>query len=281
MRINEIKSEMQFLSDFGSLAKILQEISMMKIESVRSYVVKARQYKDGLTGVYKIVKLAEKKLKNKKKLQTAAKSDKKVAVLLSANQRMFGSITQEVFEKFVEYIDSHDDEVVVVGKIGKNFYETYGIEKPYEYFDLKDMDITYIDLLPILSHVMQYGTITVFYGSYTSIFVQKAEAANVTGDELFADETPQTNAPPYRFEPSAEEMNSFFSGQIVGLLFRQSAYEFELSRHASRVQALEQALAQSNTKQRAKRLMLQKLKINENTKQQLQNVLYLTQHKNY
>jgi hypothetical protein len=283
MRELDIKTEMEFLNTFSGLARSLQEISVMKMKSVRDYVLRAREFKDGLSGVYKIVKASEQRkllsLPVQQRSQDSKTNGKKAIVLLSANQRMFGSITQEVFEQFVWYISQNDDDIIVIGKIGKSLYESYGITKPYTYFDLKDMDIAYIDLLPVISHLLQYTTINVFYGSYTSIFVQQPTMSNVTGDTLFTKNEDLSRVGRFRLEPSIDSLKNFFSGQIIGLLFRQAAYEYELSRHASRIQALEQSMTQAEIRHKKQKLLLSKLHLTEGTKKQLQSVVYLKRNR--
>jgi F0F1-type ATP synthase gamma subunit len=277
MRLQQIKSELSFLESFGALAQSLQEVSMLRMQAVRSFVESSRLFHSGLAEIYRNIKESSLIQFKNKKVENRRLLKKSVAVLFSANTRMYGTIVDEVYHSFKKYTGRHPDDLVIIGKIGKERYDVEPDKRGYTYFDLKDAGIIYMDLISILSHIMEYEEITVFYGQFNSIFSQQATQKSVPGNVIFdLQGEPITLKPVTIFflEPSQEELETFFSGQVIGLLFRHAAYEFELSRHASRVRTLEQALDQTLSKQKKTALMLHHLKKNNEIKRQAHNIAY-------
>lgn len=277
MRTKEIKDELSFLNSFSALAEGLQQVSMIKMRDVREYIDKSRRFHEGLSEIYRDVKASSVLSFNQSKKKVASiasvsvKTKKSVCVLLSANTRLYGSIVDEVYDAFEQYIRHSEDDVVIIGRIGRDRYDKETDKRKYEYFDLKDAGIIYLDLLSILSYILQYESITVFYGQFNDIFDQRPVHKSVPGDIMFdgtgvpVDMIPKQQ---YFLEPSPDELENFFSGQVIGLLFRQAAYEFELSRHASRIQTLEQALSETQVQQKkAKKNLLRAHKNGESNKQ--------------
>ncbi len=285
MRSKEIKSEIAFLNNFAALAEGLQQISMVKMRDVREYIEKSRQFHEGLGEIYRDVKASSQlafNTKRNEKMPTVTPKKKSVAVLLSANTRLYGPIVDEVYDSFMRYIRQSQDELVIIGRIGKDRYDNESDTRTYQYFDLKDAGIIYLDLLSILGYILEYEKITVFYGQFNDIFDQRPIQKSVPGDAGFdKGGLPIDMFPKEKFflEPSPQELENFFSGQVVGLLFRQAAYEFELSRHASRIQTLEQALDESSVQQTQARRNLKRLQRNGESNRQAYNIAFVNHKK--
>ncbi len=282
MRTKEIKNELNFLNDFAALAQGLQQVSMVKMREVREYIERSRRFHEGLSEIYRNVKASSLLTFNSQetrkfvKVETTEKKES-VCVLLSANTRLYGSIVDEVYESFLKYIKGSADDVVIIGKIGKERYDLEVNKRDYQYFDLKDAGIIYLDLLSILGFILNYKNISVFYGQFNDIFDQRPIQKSVPGDVVFdASGGPMEVLPKEKFflEPSPDELENFFSGQVIGLLFRQAAYEFELSRHASRIQALEQALDETSILQKRAQRNLTRVTRNGESKRQAYNIAF-------
>ncbi len=286
MRSKEVKSELQFLENFASLAEGLQQVSMVKMRDVREYIERSRRFHEGLSEIYRDVKgsvnLNFNRRHSKEEASSIPKKKKSVCVLLSANTRLYGSIVDEVYDAFMRYITRVSDDVVIIGKIGKERYTSETEKRDFVYFDLKDAGIIYLDLLSILGYILNYESITVFYVQFNDIFDQRPIQKSVPGDVLFdTSGMPLEMMPKEQFflEPSPEELENFFSGQVIGLLFRQAAYEFELSRHASRIQTLEQALDETFFLEKKAHRSLGRLQRNGESNRQAYNIAFSTRRK--
>jgi F0F1-type ATP synthase gamma subunit len=289
MRSKDIKSELTFLGSFAALADGLEQVSMVKMQDIRDYIERSRQFHEGLGEIYRDVKFSSTLAFNKKKdvelvVSRVPQPEKKrrVMVLLSANTRLYGSIVDEVYGAFHAALAGSSDDVVIIGKIGKEKYDKEPDRREYQYFDLKDSGIIYLDLLSILGYILNYSSITIYYGQFNDIFSQQPVHKTVGADPQFNENSLPTDIfPSERFflEPSPKELESFFSGQVIGLLFRQAAYEFELARHASRIQTLEQALSETLSQQKKAKLRLNRLHKNGESNKQAYTLVFST-HKN-
>ncbi|MDQ3099197.1 MAG: F0F1 ATP synthase subunit gamma [bacterium] len=290
MRSKDIKSELNFLGSFAALADGLEQVSMVKMQDIRDYIERSRQFHEGLGEIYRDVKYSSTLSFNKKRdvtlkaLRGISLPEKKrsVTVLLSANTRLYGTIVDEVYSSFYNATKESKDDIVIIGKIGKEKYDREESKREYQYFDLKDSGIIYLDLLSILGYILNYSSITVYYGQFNDIFSQQPVHKTVGADPEFNDKSLPTDIFPseqFFLEPSPKELESFFSGQVIGLLFRQAAYEFELARHASRIQTLEQALGETLLQQRQAKQRLGRLRKNGESNRQAYTLVFST-HKN-
>jgi len=258
MRIKEVESELQFLDVFETLAHALQEVSMLKMQNVRQNVVQARIFHDGLSQAYRDVRLSSKYDPLKAK-QAIVPNSKTISVLLSANSTMYGTLSDEVFDMFKKHSAVHKDEdLIILGKMGRDKYEKEKEKREYKYFDLNDVNKMYSNMLKIVSELIYYEMINIFYGQFINLFTQKPCMISIPGNmlqDLLGKEVENVTLDMiFSMEPSTEELERFFAAQVMGMLFKQSVTEFELARHAARVSTLEKSL--DNTIEQKKRIVL-------------------------
>ncbi|OGK25201.1 hypothetical protein A3A46_01755 [Candidatus Roizmanbacteria bacterium RIFCSPLOWO2_01_FULL_37_13] len=202
------------------------------------------------------------------------KLNKSVSVFLSANTTLYGDIIARIFKLFLENIDKKETDVIIIGRLGRRLYEELETKKPYLYFELPDFEINLENLKPVIYYLVKYKTIMVYYGKFESIVTQQAAASNISGDQRFgADKKPGTSSDPglgtkFLFEPSLESIMAFFEDLITLYLFRQTVFETQLARWASRIMAMEKA--QVNIETQIKRLRFLDTKINRADQQKKQ-----------
>jgi len=280
MRIKKIKTELNTIGEFGQMAEALQEISVLKMTDIRDMVLKARDYEDGLVNIFADIRLSTSSIEEKnKKAKLQAKKNQTVDVLLSSNNRLVGHITDQVYDKCLSEVLQTEDELIIVGTIAKQKYEGGGHLKPFTYFEIPDYDITFMDILPLLSHIVEYKSIRVYYAFSKNIMTQHAQAKNITGDDIIKEREKTNSQKSYLIEPSVEALYSFFSGQILGIFFKQTIYEFELARHSSRITTLEESINHvDKDKKKQRRLLANLVRGESERKQQMQNMyLYVRQ----
>lgn len=266
---------------FKMLAQAYEELSVIKMQRVRSSVLSTRDFLEDLSEVFADVKasyqheinLYLEKGKNKKKfnpINLISKKNKTVAVLLSANTKLYGDIIKRVFHLFVEDIRKNDFDIVIVGRHGKELFDQVQTRKKYEYFDLPDTGVDFDQLKPILEHIMRYEKVNIYYGKFMNVILQSPTVTNVTGEESLSQEqkedTKETKKVGYIFEPSIDTIFSFFLDQVMVSLFKQTVHEAELSRLASRITAMEQALGnieQSESQLKGEERKIRKLALNK------------------
>lgn len=242
-----ILDEIDFTESLKMLIQAYEEISVIKMQKIRASVLSTRSFADKLSGVFYDVKISYKremeKMRKKKKEEIPVKK-KLVSVLISANAKLYGSIVTAVYDKFISEIKNVDTDIMIVGRIGKELYESQPEKKIYNYFEIPDGSITLDDLKPIIYHLSSFQSIKVYYGRFESIINQVPTVTNVSGEA-----EPNIHAPKggpevasYFFEPSLEKILQFFTTQIFSTFFQQTVHESHLSRLASRIKAMEEAL---------------------------------------
>lgn len=265
MREKQVKEDIEFLETFNALARALQEVSMIKMQAVQQRVLEAREFHDGLAQTYRDVRITV-KYDPDQKLPKITPNKKSVTVLLSANATMFGSLTDEVYRSFSTFIKQNpDDEIIILGKIGRDKFEKEKLGREYKYFSLEDINKMYGKLLKIMADLIFYEKINIFYGRFVNMYSQEVTQKVLPGNmlaELLTTpiETQITFDMLFTLEPTIKELEAFFAHQILGLLFRQSVYEFELARHAARVTSLESSLDEVEKQKRKMILLINKIK---------------------
>jgi F0F1-type ATP synthase gamma subunit len=260
MREREVKEDIEFLETFNALARALQEVSMIKMQAVQNRVLEAREFHEGLAQTYKDVRITV-KFDPDQKLDVITPTKSNIIVLLSANATMFGTLTDQVYSTFKDYVKLNEqDDIIILGKIGKDKFKKDFPSKEFKYFSLDDINKMYGKLLKIMAELIYYEKITIFYGRFVNMYsqevTQKVLPGNMLADLLTTPiETQVTFDMLFTLEPTIKELEAFFAHQILGLLFRQSVYEFELARHAARVTSLESSL-DSVEKQKKKMILL-------------------------
>lgn len=248
---NKTQAELELVGTLKMLAEAYEEVSVLKMQKVRGSVLTTRDFLDGLSSVFIDVKRnyghrIQKLMKNKGSVATfttRANNGKNLSVLLSANSKFYGDIIRRVFDTFIKDIQKKNTDVLIVGKMGKEFMEGSKLKRNYFYFDLSDGEVTVDDLKPIVDTLVQYETVNVYYGRFSNMVNQIPTLTNVSGHEILdTKEATQDNVVQYAFEPSLDKILTFFENQVFVSLFKQTINEGELARLASRIRAMEEAL---------------------------------------
>jgi len=251
-----IEEELAMVSTFKMLAQAYEEIAVIKMQRVRSSVLSTRQFLDALSEVFSDVKSSykgeilqfitrKKKKKNFNPLKILSKKRKTVAVLLASNTTLYGDIINRVYHLFIEEIKKGDYDIVIVGRHGKELFDGENLGKKYAYFEIPDEGVSFEQLKPILSYVLEYERVNMFYGKFTNVITQTPTVSSVSGEgeaSVDTDKEKKKEKVQYIFEPSLEKIYELFENQVFVALFKQTVHEAELSRLASRITAMEQAL---------------------------------------
>jgi F0F1-type ATP synthase gamma subunit len=156
---------------------------------------------------------------------------------------------------------------MVIGSAGKEMYENSGVAKPFTYFEIPDIGVDMDHIKRLMQTFLQYEKVHVYYGKFTNVVNQNPINTSITGESIFESEIKETISRQDRFifEPILEKIFYFFETQIIANLFSQTLLENQLARHASRVNAMEEALI--HIEEESKKLMQAKSQL----KHQLQN----------
>lgn len=255
----KIKETIAINNDFDLLTRSYQEHAIGQINFARYSVLYAREFSDELGSIFANVKNSYKsKILRKDIKNIVKKNGRDIWILVTANNKLYGDIILRSFKLFEERIkENRSDKVdlVIIGRQGKNYMEASGMNKPFEYFELPDNNVTVDYLKKISEKLIYYENIYVVYGKFNNLVSQTPVQISLTGDVLeSASNDPEAEKKRnFLFEPSIEEILSFFENQILALLLNQTVQEAQLARFASRINAME--TAQVNIQKQLARLV--------------------------
>lgn len=254
----QLEEDIEAMKTLKLLVQEYEQIAVTRMQKVRDKVINGRFFLDGLNYVFGDVKAGyrqelERLLQRNKKvgheiLTTLNKNGKSVSVLISANTTLYGLILKKVFDLFLEYVEKETD-VIIVGKIGKKLFEKARPDRPFSYFEIPDVSTNTGNLKDLLSALINYQKVEIFYGKFYNVMNQMPTASNISGGQIFG---AQTREEKYQiaFEPDIENVFQFFETQVFNNMFYQIAQEAELARHGSRIGKMEEALGNINVKER-------------------------------
>ncbi len=276
----EIDSDINAMVFFQDFIDGHEEIAVNNMRKIRSAVINRRDFLSEIVQLYKEVKRSYKRevemlLSGKKKIKNSPinlfkKIDKTVCVLLSTNANLYGDITKNIFNLFKDFILKEKSDVVIVGKIGKRFFEIEAPGSPFTYFEIPDTVTENTLFQPIVEHIIQYEKVVVFHSRYETLLEQKPTAFVITERQL--DTAENKIQVRYLFEPSIDKVTEYFEKEIFASIFDQTMNESQLSKFASRMATLD--TASENIKKALKTLYLKKNQIHHQTvnKQQLNSI---------
>jgi ATP synthase F1 gamma subunit len=210
-------------------------------------------------------------------LPSLQKNNKTLLVYLSSNGRLYGSVTQKTYKLFMADVKKNDvanSDMVVIGSAGKEMLDGSHVDRPYDYFEIPDTKIDVTHIKKLMEKFLQYEKVHVYYGKFGNVVTQEAIETSVNGEDIFETEIPQPTPREDRFifEPTLEKIFHFFETQIMANLFSQTLLENQLARHASRVNAMEEALIHIEEESKKLNLVKARLKHLTQNKKQLETI---------
>jgi len=252
--LKQLNQQYQFSMEMHELVQSTQEITVMEIQKVRQSAFENRQYKEGILDIFFDVKSAERQmiqqlLRNRdiQRQEQDETSDNKdsVIVLISTNQLFTGDISAKVFQVFAEEVRQETSDIVIIGRIGKRLFEqAFGDKYHFLYSEISNSHPEPELLKPLISTLLQYQHIDVFEGKYVSLVEQKPTIVNISGESTLMDDQQRetTSQRNFLFEPSLDNIVTFFETQITATLFRLTLDESRLANLGSRITTLESSL---------------------------------------
>ena len=252
-RLKELKEDFSSLGDFKIMIEAYEEISAIRMRKVKKTVLNRREFMQGLNEAFAYIAYAYKIFKSKAKSKKNAKilntNGKEALVLVSSNTGLYGDIIRNTFDLFMKDAEKYPkSDLVIAGRLGKNFFENSGSKRNYAYFDISDTGVDEYALKGLLSQITNYTDVIVYHGVFKSILSQEPEKTHITGEVIRFTENSEEYNVPFLFEPNIKTIAEYFEKQILSLIFEQSLFESSLSKFASRMVSLDSAAANINKK---------------------------------
>ena len=255
-----VQEDLEALQTIKDLAESYEEIAVIRMQNIRDSVLKTRDFLSDISDIFvdlkssyeREVKDLIKRIKRGEKtlLKGLQKNGKSLLVYLSSNGKLYGSVTQKTFRLFMDDVRKPEytgSDLVVIGNAGREMYDGTESSKnrPYEFFDIPDTSVDISHIKKLMQKFIQYEKVYIYYGKFGNVVKQSPISSSISGEEIFESEVvnPTPREDRFIFEPTLEKIFHFFETQIMANLFSQTLLENELARHASRVNAMEEALA--------------------------------------
>lgn len=244
-RVKWLKQEIESTESLLTLVDAYQEIAAIRMRKVKKSVLSRREFMQGLNDAFAYISYSYKVYRDSLKKSDSGTilntNGKTVSILLSSNTGLYGDVVRETFDLFEKGIKGQDTDIIVVGRMGKIFFDNSLTKKQYEYFEMSDKGIDEESVSLLLDKVINYSNVIVYHGVFKSILTQSPSATHVTGEVLKIEEGLSGYEANFLFEPSVEKIAEHFEKQILSLLLEQVVLESSLSKYASRMVSLDSA----------------------------------------
>jgi ATP synthase F1 gamma subunit len=252
-----ISENLEALNSLKDLAESYEEIAVIRMQKIKDSVLRTRDFLAELSDVFVDLKssydrevkdlLAKRKEGGKDVFPLLQKNGKTLMVYLSSNGRLYGAVTQKTYKLFIQDLKKPEGaaaDILVIGSAGKEMFENSPSSRPFSYFEIPDIGVELTHIKQLMQKFLQYERVHVYYGKFDNVVNQTPIATSITGENIFESEVVETvkREDKFIFEPVLEKIFYFFETQIIANLFSQTLLENQLARHASRVNAMEEAL---------------------------------------
>lgn len=232
-----LKQEVLALDNLRGLVSVLQELAAQRVQASRDQLIKSRDFNVGLREIYSLVR---------NRVQTKS-SGINLAILISSNHRLQGSVSQKVFADFVGEVVQSPDDIMILGQVGQSMFEQQFPQRKFSSVELID-HAPYIDkFADFLEGILKYDQIRIYHGLFVNIAFQKTGVSHLSIQESSTTVTGDQ----YTFEPKAEDLEKIFRQGLVHALIDNSFRESTLATQAARVLQLDQAIQQIDKKRQS------------------------------
>jgi len=261
-RASTIEKESEQIATVRDLTDVFESIASTHVAKVRNKVELSTNFFKLLWKRYQSIKIdPTTRITNRSLTQNA----KKVFVIISAEAGLSGNIDQRLIETMlIDYDNSID--IVVLGAHGANQLTQRGISY-VRYFQVPETD-KYIDVSPVISAILPYQQVIVYYEEYVSLGVQEVKKIDLISsmrnmsEDVDDDEDTMTTQDTI-FEPSLEEIAEQMETTMMTLALSQTILESSLAQAASRFNAMAVAKKRASELLYAYRLEFQRAKRSE------------------
>lgn len=263
--------EITELAILQTVSRAYAEIASFRMQKTRNSVLLNRNFLNSISRVFQDIIVSykeevqrisrQKGSKDGKNITFLSHNGKTVAVFLSANVGLYGDIVGKTFQKFASEIRGTDVEVTIIGKLGLSMFKDVFPNMNYTYFDFPDSEVRSDLLGEIITHLVAYEEIRIYYGKFRSVITQEPEVSKISSSLIDLENQQKVVSTPkkYIFEPSLDKILVFFESEIFASLMDQVMRESQLAKLASRITSMTKA--GENITTRLKRMQLEKLRM--------------------
>lgn len=291
--IKQIEQRLGDVKLLQELTSTFEAIAAQNLSATRNRVLSARSFLDEAQKVYtdaRDIFVAQHQLDPAtyhQQLRVSADNGKDLVVVIAPNTKLYGALPEQLLSQAVEGIRQKECEVLVLGKVGAEYFARLKPAIPFETLEVGDEDWTVAQVQAILAKVAKYHKVTAYYNHFRTVLTADVIEADLTltssalagvrnPSEDVSNKTQESKdtaenatrnpkhegnpfakwithvkhlseGPDALFEPSLEEVLNFFETTILKTLLRQKVRESLLSRYAARMVAMDVATENAKT----------------------------------
>lgn len=266
MAIGDIDTYINSLISLLNVTQTYAQISSRHVNNIRGTVVRNRDFTASIYDIFQevvssysqeIATLAKQRRMGKQQTLTfLPHNGKTVYVFLSANTGLFGDVVNKTYRHMLKDLENSNAEVTVVGRLGRTMFQVGGENRPYSYFDYPDYGTSSEKFAQLVTHLVQYEEIHVYYAQFRSMVDQEPVKFTINAQTPMSVSIHKKDQKYFIFEPSLEQILRFFESEIFTSVMDQVLQESQLAKSASRILAMnratkniEETLAKSKIKQ--------------------------------
>lgn len=241
MTIKQIDQIIEQDNSLKMIAQAYSEIANNKVKKIRAEAERNRLFLQEIGKAYALVNILA-----LKKGVSVVKPKQRVCVLITSNDRFYGTIDSDLIKYFIEKTKDIKSDQVVIGKMALDYYKATKSPDSYQSVVLAHDMPTVTELQQLVGIIKNYNQVFVFYSQLKSLLVQIPQVLDLTGSQSVYATNPDESKFRFVFEPELAKILAFFDSQILHLLLEGTFLESEVARTASRFISMDQAQSQAN-----------------------------------
>jgi len=251
MEKNDVDAYINGLISLLNVTQTYAQISSRHVMNIRGSVVMNRDFTSSVYEIFQevvssysqeVALLAKKNRgKNNELITFLPHNGKTVFVFLSANTGLFGDIINKTFRYMMKDLKQSGAEVTVVGRLGRTMFQVGAPNQPYSYFDYPDYGTSQEEFMKLISHLVQYEEIHVYYSQFQSMVNQEPVKFKIDAQTPMSVSIHKGDQKHFIFEPNLSSILKFFESEIFTSVIDQVLQESQLAKSASRILAMNRA----------------------------------------
>lgn len=239
----EIAAERDGMRTIVELTDVFEGIASMHIAQTKSQVLQSQKFFEELWHIY--TQLRVDSLFRFGREHNDEAIDRDLFIVITAEGGFSGDIDQRLIGWMIKQYDADKQDIIVIGHHGAIQLSQADIAyKKYYKLPSKDQNI---NVRPLIKHISQYRSTSVFYQSYESLMVQNVkrielqkavQEAGAKADENVGDTISDAT---YIFEPSTYEVIAHLERSMLQISLSQLILDSKLAQYASRFRSMSAA----------------------------------------
>lgn len=240
MTIREIENALEEGQSLKQIAQAYSEIANQKMKRIRAAAERNRIFLKEISSIYTFVR----SLALKKGL-AMVKPKARISLCLTSNYRFYGQVNSDLLQFFIASISKMQTDIVVIGKVGQEFFRSSSKFKSIPAVILKTDQPDTLELKSLVDIIKDYNQVLIFHSNLKTILLQQPTVSEISAStQNFA--KVENEKFRFIFEPELPKIVNFFDSQILTLLLEGTFLESEVSRTASRFVSMDQAEGEAN-----------------------------------